>query len=57
MAIIYQSADIMLYPSLFEGFGLPILEALFSKTPVITSKGGCFSESGRKILYLHKSSF
>ncbi|MAO71358.1 MAG: hypothetical protein CMD02_02475 [Flavobacteriales bacterium] len=48
MAAIYQSADIMLYPSLFEGFGLPILEALFSKTPVITSKGGCFSEAGGK---------
>ena len=48
MAAIYQSADILLYPSLFEGFGLPILEALFSKIPVITSKGGCFSEAGGK---------
>lgn len=46
MAAIYQSAEIMIYPSLFEGFGIPILEALFSKTPVITSKGGCFSEAG-----------
>ncbi len=48
MVAIYQSADIMLYPSLFEGFGIPILEALFSKTPVITTKGGCFSEAGGK---------
>jgi glycosyltransferase involved in cell wall biosynthesis len=46
MAIIYQAAKIMIYPSLFEGFGIPIIEALFSKTPVITSKGGCFSEAG-----------
>ena len=46
MAAIYQSAQIMIYPSLFEGFGIPILESLFSKTPVITSKGGCFSEAG-----------
>ena len=46
MAAIYQSAEIMIYPSIFEGFGIPILEALFSKTPVITSKGGCFSEAG-----------
>jgi glycosyltransferase involved in cell wall biosynthesis len=46
MAAIYQSADILIYPSIFEGFGIPILEALFSKTPVITSKGGCFSEAG-----------
>ena len=48
MAAIYQSAQIMIYPSIFEGFGIPILESLFSKTPVITSKGGCFSESGGK---------
>ena len=46
MAVVYQTAKIMIYPSLFEGFGIPILEALFSKTPVITSKGGCFSEAG-----------
>ena len=46
MAAIYQKADILIYPSIFEGFGLPILEALFCKTPVITTKGGCFSETG-----------
>ena len=46
MAAIYQSAQIMIYPSIFEGCGIPILESLFSKTPVITSKGGCFSEVG-----------
>ena len=46
MATIYQSADIMIYPSIFEGFGIPILEALFSKTPVISSNGGCFIEAG-----------
>ena len=47
--------DIMLYPSLFEGFGLPILESLFSKTIVINSKGGCFAELQRKTLNLHQS--
>jgi glycosyltransferase involved in cell wall biosynthesis len=46
MAVIYQSAEIMIYPSIFEGFGIPILESLFSKTPVISSKDGCFSEAG-----------
>jgi len=46
MAVLYQSAQVMIYPSIFEGFGIPILESLFSKTPVITSKGGCFSEAG-----------
>ena len=46
MAAIYQNAEILIYPSIFEGFGIPILEALFSKTPVITSKDGCFVETG-----------
>ena len=46
MAVIYQSANIMIYPSIFEGFGIPILEALFSRTPIITSEKGCFSEAG-----------
>ena len=34
------------YPSLFEGFGIPILESLYCGTPVICSKGSCFSEAG-----------
>lgn len=46
MAAIYQSAQLLVYPSVFEGFGIPILEALFSRIPVITSKDGCFSEAG-----------
>ncbi len=43
---IYQAAKLFIYPSLYEGFGIPILEAQASGVPVITSKGGCFSESG-----------
>ena len=46
MAAIYQNAKMLIYPSIFEGFGIPILEALFSKIPVITSKDGCFAEAG-----------
>lgn len=42
----YQLAALFVYPSVFEGFGIPILEALASHTPVITSRGGCFSEAG-----------
>jgi len=42
----YQMATIFIYPSLFEGFGIPVLEALTSGVPVITSRGGCFSEPG-----------
>jgi glycosyltransferase involved in cell wall biosynthesis len=46
LAILYQSAQVFVYPSRFEGFGIPIIEALFSKTPVITSRGSCFPEAG-----------
>ena len=34
---LYQQADVFVYPSFGEGFGIPILEALFSETPVVTS--------------------
>ncbi len=43
---IYQMASLFAYPSVFEGFGIPILEALNSGTPVITTKGGVFPEVG-----------
>jgi len=43
---IYQLAHLFIYPSIFEGFGIPILESLCSETPVITSAGGCFEEAG-----------
>lgn len=45
LPLFYQTADLFCFPSHFEGFGLPIVEALFSKTPVITSFGSCFPES------------
>lgn len=44
----YQMSSAFVYPSIFEGFGIPIIEALYSETPVITSKGSCFSEAGGK---------
>ena len=46
IAIAYKNASILVYPSIYEGFGIPILEALYSKVPVITTKGGCFEEAG-----------
>ncbi len=45
---LYQMAEVFIYPSRFEGFGIPILEALSSRTPVITSTGSCFAEAGGK---------
>jgi glycosyltransferase involved in cell wall biosynthesis len=56
LPVIYQLASIFIFPSLFEGFGIPIIEALTSKTPVITSKGGCFPEAaGPNSLYIEPS--
>lgn len=46
LAMIYQLASVFVYPSVFEGFGIPIIEALYSKTPVVTTAGGCFPEAG-----------
>ncbi len=46
LAKLYQMAHLFVYPSLFEGFGIPIVEALFSGVPVITTDGGCFPEAG-----------
>jgi glycosyltransferase involved in cell wall biosynthesis len=43
---LYQGAALFLYPSLFEGFGMPIVEALSAGVPVITTAGGCFPEAG-----------
>lgn len=50
---LYQGAMALIYPSVFEGFGIPILEALWSRTPVITSHGSCFAETaGDAALYV-----
>lgn len=43
---LYQLSSLFIYPSTYEGFGIPILEALYSRTPVITTSWGCFPEAG-----------
>lgn len=43
---IYQMASVSVYASKYEGFGIPIIESLWSGTPAITSRGGVFSETG-----------
>lgn len=48
LACLYKMADIFVYPSFFEGFGIPVIEALFSKTVVVTSNTSCLPEAGGK---------
>jgi glycosyltransferase involved in cell wall biosynthesis len=48
---IYQQAICMIYPSVFEGFGIPVLEALWSRVPVITSNVSCLPETGGDAAY------
>jgi glycosyltransferase involved in cell wall biosynthesis len=40
----YNLADVFLFPSLYEGFGIPVLEAMACGCPVITTKRGCSPE-------------
>ncbi len=42
----YQMASVFIFPSFYEGFGIPILEARFSGTPVIASNSSCLEEAG-----------
>lgn len=46
LAVLYKLADIFVYPSFFEGFGIPVIEALFSKTVTVTSNTSCLPEAG-----------
>ena len=44
LGAIYECAEVLCYPSLMEGFGLPILEAMSHGTPVVTSRGSSTQE-------------
>ncbi|MBE0582741.1 MAG: glycosyltransferase family 4 protein [Desulfofustis sp.] len=43
---IYQHADLFVLPSAYEGFGLPVLEALLASVPVITTRNASLAEVG-----------
>ena len=47
-SFLYRKAKFVIYPSIYEGFGLPILEAMSVGTPVISSKSASMPEVGGK---------
>ncbi len=50
---LFQNAEVFVLPSSYEGFGLPVLEAMMAKTPVITTKEASIPEiGGEDVIYL-----
>jgi glycosyltransferase involved in cell wall biosynthesis len=55
LALLYSGALALVYPSIYEGFGLPILEAMQSGCPVITChNSSIFEVAGRAALYVEE---
>lgn len=52
---LYSAAEFFTYPSLYEGFGLPIVEALACGTPVLTADNSCLPEAGGDGAYYVKA--
>jgi glycosyltransferase involved in cell wall biosynthesis len=46
LPFLYKGAIASVYPSLFEGFGIPVLESLMMKTPVVAGTGSSLQEAG-----------
>jgi glycosyltransferase involved in cell wall biosynthesis len=44
VALFYNAADLLVYPSICEGFGLPVMEAMACGVPVVTSFGSSLEE-------------
>jgi len=44
LPLFYNAADLFVFPSFFEGFGLPVIESMASGVPTITSRGSSLEE-------------
>ena len=53
LPVLYQASTLFIYPSRYEGFGLPVLQAMAAGTPVITTKLSSIPEvAGDAVLYI-----
>jgi glycosyltransferase involved in cell wall biosynthesis len=46
LSALYQSGTVFAYPSRYEGFGIPIIEAIGSGLPMMAATGSCLEEAG-----------
>ena len=46
MNYLYQHALLFVFPSLYEGFGMPLLEAMLNRCPIASSNSSCLAEVG-----------
>lgn len=53
LVLAYNAADLLLWPSRFEGFGLPVLEAMACGTPVVCTNGGALPEVAADVARVH----
>ncbi|NMP22534.1 glycosyltransferase [Sulfobacillus harzensis] len=51
LAALYRDAVALVYPSFYEGFGLPVIEAMWDGIPVVTSRQGALAEVGQDAVW------
>lgn len=57
LASAYKYASVFIYPSIYEGFGIPLLEAMHLGCPIIASDSSCFPEiAGKAALFFNPAS-